>query len=217
MTIKQKLFILTILPTFALLFFSISHITDKYRIYNAQETLLMSSTFINNSANILYELQLERGVSSSYLNTSIKNNEYFKNLLLKQQKVTNAAINKFNFFLQQLNKKNIIIANNDFINRLSISLKSLIEIRKTISKSTITSKKSFNLFSHINFQLLDLVESIRYYSDNEKTQSNILILKKLLVYQEHNAREREFLLQINEQLLSPENLEKLTKIGRAHV
>lgn len=209
MTIKQKLFLLTILPTITILIFSVNHAVDKYKSYQNHELLISSSTLMNHTANVLHELQLERGLSSSNIKSGEENSLYFIELLLGQQFETDRAIKKFNSFLNDLDKKNLQIANQEIIDSIAILLKSIVYIRESIANSEMTHENSFTYFSYTNSQLLELVESIKFYSNDEMIQTRIMALKKILLLQELSGQERALILQINRNSLSEKNLEKI--------
>lgn len=215
MTIKQRLFLLTILPIVTILLFSINHAIDKYNSYQNHELLISSSTLMNHTANVLHELQLERGLSSSNIKSSEKNSLYFMELLLGQQFETDRAIKKFNAFLNDLDKKHLKIANQEIINSIAILLKSIVYIRESIANSEMTHENSFTYFSYTNSQLLELVESIKFYSNDEMIQTRIMALKKILLLQELSGQERALILQINRNSLSEKNLEKVDTLFEA--
>ncbi|OHE01165.1 MAG: hypothetical protein A2W82_00610 [Sulfurimonas sp. RIFCSPLOWO2_12_36_12] len=215
MTIKQKLFLLTVLPTVTILLFSINHAIDKYNSYHNHELLISSSTLMDHTANVLHELQLERGLSSSNIKSYEGNNLYFSELLLTQQAQTNIAIEKYNAFLNDLNKKQLKIANEEIIKSIDILLKSIVYIRDSILNGEMTHENSFTYFSYTNNQLLELADSIKFYSNDEMIQTKIMALKKILLLQEISGQERALILQINRNSLSIKNLEKIDTLLEA--
>lgn len=215
MTIKQKLFLLTVLPTVTILLFSINHAIDKYNSYHNHELLISSSTLMDHTANVLHELQLERGLSSSNIKSYEGNNLYFSELLLTQQTQTNIAIEKYNAFLNDLNKKQLKIANEEIIKSIDILLKSIVHIRDSILNGEMTHENSFTYFSYTNNQLLELADSIKFYSNDEIIQTKIMALKKILLLQEISGQERALILQINRNSLSIKNLEKIDTLFEA--
>lgn len=215
MTIKQKLFLLTVLPTVTILLFSINHAIDKYNSYHNHELLISSSTLMDHTANVLHELQLERGLSSSNIKSYEGNNLYFSELLLTQQTQTNIAIEKYNAFLNDLNKKQLKIANEEIIRSIDILLKSIVHIRDSILNGEMTHENSFTYFSYTNNQLLELADSIKFYSNDEMIQTKIMALKKILLLQEISGQERALILQINRNSMSIKNLEKIDTLFEA--
>lgn len=215
MTIKQKLFLLTVLPTVTILLFSINHAIDKYNSYHNHELLISSSTLMDHTANVLHELQLERGLSSSNIKSYEGNNLYFSELLLTQQTQTNIAIEKYNAFLNDLNKKQLKIANEEIIKSIDILLKSIVHIRDSILNGEMTHENSFTYFSYTNNQLLELADSIKFYSNDEMIQTKIMALKKILLLEEISGQERALILQINRNSMSIKNLEKIDTLFEA--
>lgn len=213
MTIKRKLFLITVLPTITILLFSVNHIIDKYSTYNTHENLLSSATLLDNTANVLHEIQIERGLISSYINNiHTENNLYFLELFTKQQNRTDAVIKKFDMLLKDLERKNLKIINKKFTNKITILLNSIKGLRDNIANNSMTPYNIFIYFSYINSQLLELAESIKFYSNNENIQDNIMILKRLLILQEISGQERGLVALQNGKKISTVTLQKLNSI-----
>ncbi len=213
MTIKRKLILLTILPTITILLFSVNHIIDKYRTYDTHEHLIESSKLINNTTNVLHELQLERGFISSYINSkNPEHKNYFKDMLDKQQQKTDKVINEFNLFIQYINSEDIQIINKKFTEKITMLLGSIEDVRTNIANNIITPYESFIHFYYINSQLLELADGIKFYSNDNKTQNNIMTLKKLLIFQEASGQERAFIELLIGKEVSLQGLEKLEGI-----
>lgn len=212
MRIKQKLFLLTVLPTITILLFSINHAIDKYNSYQNHDLLISSSTLMNHTANVLHELQLERGLSSSNIKNNGIDNLRFTEMLLAQHVETNKAIQRYDTFIKDLNEKRLKIANKEIINDIDILLKSIVYIRESIENGEMTHENSFTYFSYTNSQLLELVESIKFYSNDEMIQTRIMALKKILLLQEISGQERALILQINRNSMSEKNLERIDTI-----
>lgn len=215
MTIKQKLFLLTVLPTVTILLFSINHAVDKYTSYQNHELLISSSTLMNHTANVLHELQLERGLSSSNIKNNGIENLRFTEMLMAQHVETDRAIERYNTFIKDLKEKRLRIANEEIINDIGILLKSIVYIRESIASNEMTHENSFTYFSYTNSQLLELAESIKFYSNDEMIQTRIMALKKILLLQEISGQERALILQINRNSLSEKNLEKIDTLYEA--
>ena len=212
MTIKLKLFTITILPTITIIIFSIHHLLDKYDIYQRHNLLLFSSKFLNNTAVALYELQLERGLSSNYIYNTGNDKLHFKDLLLKQQQDTDIVITNFDTFLNDLNKNSSVIANQKFIDKVNTLLKSITEIRTNIINNKLTSDESMSYFSNTISQLIELAESIKFYSGDIHIQSDIMILKKLLLLQELCGQERVLVTLLNNKKVLPKDLDELNNL-----
>ena len=204
---------MTILPTITILLFSVNHIIDKYRTYDTHEHLIESSKLINNTTNVLHELQLERGFISSYINSKTpEHKNYFKDMLDKQQQKTDKVIDEFNLFIKYINSEDIQIINKKFTEKITMLLQSIEDVRRNIANNIITPYESFIHFSYINSQLLELADGIKFYSNDNKTQNNIMTLKKLLIFQEASGQERAFVELLINKKVSPQSLEKLEAI-----
>ena len=82
MTIKNKLFLITVSPVIILLFFLLNYTFDKNQLIKHHSNLIKSADIMKTTSNLLHEFQYERGLSSALLTTKDK---YFNKLLLNQQ------------------------------------------------------------------------------------------------------------------------------------
>ncbi|MDQ1268065.1 MAG: Histidine kinase, partial [Campylobacterota bacterium] len=114
--------------------------------------------------------------------------------------------------IRNLNEKRLKIANQEIINSVDILLKSIVYIRESIANNEMTHENSFTYFSYTNSQLLELVESIKFYSNDEMIQTRIMAFKKILLLQEISGQERALILQINRNSLSEINMERIDTI-----
>ena len=192
--IIHKLFILATLPVLTLLLFSISHVSSEYDIFQENEKLLMHSEFIKKFSTLIHELQMERGLSTSYL--SMTSSEYFFNTLKKHQKTTDIKINQFNTYLKNINNNFSNNINNEVLSFIQLEISNLKKTRQEVIKNTITPKQSFIFFTNIIKRLLELVNNTKISTNNEQLFNNILIFKKLLIIQEYAGQERVLITYI---------------------
>jgi len=181
--IKYKLLLLITLPIITLLMFSINHISDKYTASKAHEKLLVYLQLIEKSSNLIYELQIERGLSNSYLND--KTSQYFKEALKKQLRATDIRINNFS-----VDKTILLHTHTEFLTEANIYFKKLPFIREEVSKNKINSKVSFEYYTDFNALLVQLIHSIKLNSNNEYIYNNIELLQKLISLEELAGQER---------------------------
>lgn len=212
MTIKQKLFMMTIVPTMTIVLFSANHLSDKFTTYKNHELLLTSSLLLEDIHEALYELQLENSLSSNYLESNEKDKPYYKDLLLKQNTKADISIKKFDTLVKDINKEHLIIANAEFIEIVATLLKSINVTRNSIMNDALSSEETMQYFNHINSQLLELSDSTRFYSNDIGIQNSIIVLKKLIFLQEISGQERVSVTQLNGKKVSLKSLEKLNSL-----
>jgi len=187
MTIKSKLFLITVSPIIILLFFLLNYTFDKNQIIKHHSNLIKSADIMKTTSNLLHEFQYERGLSSALLTSK---DTYFNKLLLKQQKKSNLAIEKFVKVFNELDEKFLSISNNEMIKDLKSDFQSLYNLRKDILNYKIQSYESFQFFTHLNADLVEIVEHITLYSTDEETYTKIQTLKQIITFIEYAGQER---------------------------
>jgi len=203
MKIRTKLFLLTVAPVLALLFFSINHLQDTKDSLLNQNKLLKSSELLNLSSNLIHQLQYQRGLSSSLLNTK---NNYFKNLLQKQQVKTELAFNNFFKIFNTLDTDFLSSSNKKMLEDIKLDKLGLKKIEIGILNLEIPMSESFNYFTHLNADLLAIVTHITLYSTDKKTYNEIQTLKQLIAFKEFAGQERALVTILNSEKLSDENM-----------
>ncbi len=205
--IKDKLLVLATLPILTILLFSANHIKDKYFELNSHEKYLKYSELIQKSGNILHELQMERGLSSSFLNDS--NSSYFLTELSKQKIQTNYALDAFKQYNSSLDKTILSSTSINFLNKVDKQILQFMQIRDNIKNKEISSEESFQFITNLNKDILSLTSSLKIYSNDEQIYNEILALKQLLILQESAGQERAHLATLVQKFnISAEDLQK---------
>jgi signal transduction histidine kinase/ActR/RegA family two-component response regulator len=186
--INTKLFLLSMVPVIALLLFSLNHISEKYNALEKHKTQLVYTGFIFTISDLMHEVQLERGLSSGYLNMIDK--EYFKNRLTLQLHHTDTAIGIFERYLHTETIAHLDTNTLAQIQNVKKQLLDLTQIREDINQRVLGRNESFNYYSIVNNTLLEITKSLKLHSNEEKTNIQILILQKLIALQEYAAQER---------------------------
>lgn len=189
-----KLFILSIILVIALLLFSLGHVKEKYHVLEKHESQLVYTKFIDILSNLMHEIQLERGLSTGYL--SSVDQKYFKTMLLKQYNKSDKTIESY---LKGINENSHYITNKNarlLIKNVEYSLSRIKSIREQVHLKTLSTSESFNYYTFINKNLLELSNTIKLYSDNEKTHIQIIILQKLIILKEYAGQERAIVTKL---------------------
>ncbi len=203
--IKHKLLLLIALPTIALLIFSLNHFNDKYSELQKHKIFLIYSKIIKNSSNLLHQLQLERGLSSNYINNT--EDAHLKITLKKYHKNTDNAIKIFKENMGKIDTTILSNSNKNFLYNIDRYIIYLKTARKQILKREISSKESFKYYTDFTVDLLELTQSFETHSNNNETYNDTLILKKLLLLQEFAGQERGFMAHLlNAQHISREDM-----------
>jgi PAS domain S-box-containing protein len=169
-TIINKLKILTALPLIILFFLFIFFITNSYQTLNNMNGLKEHITQINHIANLMNEIQKERGLSSGYLGSEGKE---FKFELMKQRKETDHA---FLLFSKNSNRKMFY----------KEKRKEFMKIRDKIERVALSNIESFNFFTDKIMKLeenyLNIALSIhdRNVKNHLQSYANLSLMKESL-------------------------------------
>ena len=185
MSIKLKLFLITIIPILIIILLSFSYVLNNYENIKTSKNLLKSIHLLKSIDDLLFELQYERGLSTSFSNTK---NIIFKNKLEKQYIKTDKSIQDFIKSYKKLDSKKV--KNIYKKNFLSSSLESIPYIRKSIKDSSFSAIDSFLFYSKLNHRLIKLIKGVEFYSTNEKIYNNIKIIDLLTSFREYAGKER---------------------------
>ena len=214
MTIKRKLFLLIIIPTLAIFFFSAGHISDTYNSLQNQKQLIKSLELIKNTSNLLHELQYQRGLSSSYLNSKEK---HFKELLKKQEPKTKKALKEFFSISYELDNKFLSILNKSMISDIKGDHLSLEYLQKDILDLKISAKDSFKFFTHLNSDLIEIVKKTKLYSQDDKIYNEIQVLKLLILFREFAGQERALVAMLNNENFSHDDMRLFYSVTTAQI
>lgn len=127
--LARKMLLAITLPLFALIFFSGHYIYDKYVAERKMQQALQQLTVLQSSAQVVHELQKERGMSAGFLGSSGKN---FSDTLPQQRQAVDAALNRF-----QSQRSNVIYA------QISQKITQLPAIREQVSQLKIVLHNKF--------------------------------------------------------------------------
>ncbi|MEA3228660.1 MAG: ATP-binding protein [Campylobacterota bacterium] len=188
--ITKKLLVVATLPIVTLLIFSITHFNAEYSklVENKQE--LIQLEIMNKSSTLLHELQIERGVSSSYLKGGV-NKTFFEEMLKKQKIKTDRELNKFKLSIHKLdNSATSNIDTTIYIQNSMEMLKKLSQIRKDVLDSNIEIDLMFNYFTSLNSKLISILTSLSIEVDSHQINLDIVAIKKMVQFQELAGQER---------------------------
>jgi len=187
-TIMQKLFIVSALPIITLLIFSINYINNNFSILSKDKIELSHLKIIDKASNLIHTVQLERGLSISLIID--KKSSFFINKLEQQTKITDTAL--INFFKQidSIDKINISSSTKKYIDNLKDSVVSISDIRKFVKKGTVSTNDIFNFYSTLNEELISIQDGFKLHTNSKKTNSDIIILNRVVKLQEHAGKER---------------------------
>jgi len=190
LTIKQKIFLLSVVPLVFLIIISSYLLYKEYKSYEAygkMEKLIKIATIY--MPNLLIELQRERGYSTAYLANEGKK---FKNELLNQQQKTDLALRKIKSYFNKINFKKLDKEfYEEYINIFG-KLNKLSEIRNKVLNLQIDVLDVIHFYSFINRKLLQTKDHLFDYSVSKKLVKSLIILDKTYQLTEYAGKERAY-------------------------
>jgi methyl-accepting chemotaxis protein len=181
-TIKQKLFFMTLIPVFVLVYYALNHAYMEYQNHH-RATLLQESIEIGIlCSNLVHELQKERGYTAGYLGSKgVK----FSNELPSQHDATQRLIQNLKEHLQHTEHSSLESSIEDSLHNTLSALENIDSIRDSVIQHDIQTKKAITYYTFINTQLLEIITKI------SKKSSNADITRELIAYSNFlQAKER---------------------------
>ena len=204
-TIKQKLFFVVSLPIITLSLLSINFINNKYQLLKENKIELSHIQTMKKTSDFVHELQIERGLSASYLNT--KSDLYFTTKLLSHKKRTDLALKNYEEEINSLDLSSLSKFHLQYINDIKSILKEFSEIRKKIEKKEIKAKESFDYFTHLNNILIAALTGLEIHANSHETNTEIMALYRIIKLKEYAGQERALIAHLlYVQKLSEKNL-----------
>ena len=190
LNIKQKLFLIVIIPTIALLLSGLNLGYSDYNAIKSNEKLLLKAELIRESSKLVHDLYLERELSSAYFN--INTQEYFREELKVKRKITNLDIEIFKL-------KNIDCLESisqEFLNSSKKFISQLVFVREQIERHDMSSDEGYAFYTNFTTVLLELINSLSLQSNTQTKTSYILSIQKLLKLQALAGQERAFVTRL---------------------
>lgn len=180
--LARKMLLAITLPLFALIFFSGHYIYDKYVAERKMQQALQQLTVLQSSAQVVHELQKERGMSAGFLGSSGKN---FSDTLPQQRQAVDAALNRF-----QSQRSNVALA------QISQKIKQLPAIREQVSQLKISTTQQVSFYTDLIAALLKVVDEISLHSQNAEIALQTNAYAAFLQNKERMGLERAILSNV---------------------
>ncbi|MFL1802025.1 methyl-accepting chemotaxis protein [Plesiomonas shigelloides] len=180
--LARKMLLAITLPLFALIFFSGHYIYDKYVAERKMQQALQQLTVLQSSAQVVHELQKERGMSAGFLGSSGKN---FSDTLPQQRQAVDAALNRF-----QSQRSNVAHA------QISQKITQLPAIREQVSQLKISTAQQVSFYTDLIAALLKVVDEISLHSQNAEIALQTNAYAAFLQNKERMGLERAILSNV---------------------
>ncbi len=150
--LASKMLLAICLPLLALLFFASHYAYDRYQAAHEMEQALQQLTVVKSSAQLVHELQKERGMSAGFIGSQGRK---FADVLPRQTLLVDEAIRHFQ--AQEQGMAHEAVAQ---------GLSELAGIRDQVSKLTIEAPRQVAFYSQLIASLLKVVDEISLRSQD---------------------------------------------------
>jgi len=189
--IRDKLLLFMLLPLITLLFFSISEIVKKNKQLVDNISTQNFITIALSLNNVVHELQKERGRSSGFIGSQAK---LFKEEMIAQRHLSDQVIVTLN---KQLAKRHQDIAYWQLSDKFKQLQNELAKLQISRTKiDTANSQDSFDFFSSLNSQTINLVQYLQVLTHDAKLSQLADSYANLLWLQERSGQERAILNRV---------------------
>ncbi len=190
LTIQRKQFLIIIIPIIALVFLVFVVVLNDYKVLKLNDKILSQVQQVDTAAQLMYELEYERGLSS--ISAQNIQEDYFPKALLEHRKLSDER-NK-NFLKNKSNYASGL--SQEFFNAIEKKIHFLPTLRRQVDQHIISHNDAFLFYSTFNDILLELIYTVPLNSHDEETSAYIIALQKILKLQELNAHRRGQVTQL---------------------
>jgi methyl-accepting chemotaxis protein len=187
LTIKQKLFGLTMLPVILLTLIVGKTLLDTNSQTTMFSNLEVSINLSTKVSKLIHETQKERGASAGYLGSGGKK---FGDVLRNQRELTNERILEMKSFLSQVDLNSINSQMSHFIQTAMGELENINTIRQGVDNLSIATPKAIGYYTNINTNFLNGVIEVAKISDDRELTNAISAYANFLLSKERAGIER---------------------------
>ena len=186
-SIKNKLLFLTLVPVMVLLYYALSHANTEYNSYTNASHLEKRSMMGVASANLVHELQKERGFSAGFLGSKGKK---FSSELSSQHATTDKLIAELKDHLSLHSMEDNSDLVSKFLNSALSKLETIKSIRTNVLSMKIPTPKAIAFYTSINSDFLKMITEISKESHNSKMTKEMIAYSSFLESKERAGIER---------------------------
>ena len=185
--IKSKLFLIFIIPTFALIYQISISIYTKSQILDETDKLSISIQLATKITSLVHETQKERGMSAGYLGSKGKK---FSDKVLEQRTHTDEKLKALTSAMQKDNLKVLAPIFVSHLEKALANFASLKSIRKRITDLSIDKSKAIAFYTNSNANFLDAIAKLAKSSTNDKITKELNSYINFLYSKERAGVER---------------------------
>lgn len=187
-SLKKKIFLLLVLPITGVLVLSILAITKSYKTHQSMAEVEQSVLVATNFANLVHELQKERGMTAGFIGS---NGKKFAKEIVGQRKETDKKLAQRKAFLQQ---HEITLPGFESLTRdIEGRLSQLNSIRRQVDAGTIKIQNALGYYTKTNASLLKTSSLIAKQSEDSTIVAQAIAYYNFLQGKERAGIERAVL------------------------
>ncbi len=176
----KRLLYSAFVPLIGMLILGFIIIWNHYSEYENIKVTSNVSNIIFNISKLTHSLQIERGLSSAYL---AKEDEEFKNSLIKQRNKFDASVEIFFNRLYAFDKKNILFISPN-IKKFKQDTESLNSFRQKVISKQVSQTQAIQYYNDIIKNILNITSKISTLNLDAKLSSSISTLSSFSNYKE---------------------------------
>lgn len=210
LTMGRKFFLVLFLPLLSILWMTLSTVLERQAVVTRMDNLQEVAILGRHSANLVHELQRERGMTAAFLSSQGRN---FHTELPVQREATNTQAESFDRYIADIDFSRHdprIEAQVDLAKRL---LEGKDDLRRKVDGLDITAEASTDAYTNINEALIDIVAKLTFGVDQGEVARQLTAYYDLLNIKELAGIERAVLAaSFSADAISPAMFRKLLSL-----
>lgn len=187
---RSKLLIITLVPIFGLILFSIILFKTNKERHSEMQSLQQYIEFSEVIGSLVHEIQKERGNTAGFLGSKgVK----FNSELRAQQKLTDQRLDPFNTSSEFIMTQSVLGGINSRIINVQSILKKLGNVRASVSRQDMPLKEALGYYTSINTELLNIVAGLTKISSDASLVAGITSYSNFMKGKERAGIERAVL------------------------
>ncbi|GAX87723.1 methyl-accepting chemotaxis protein [Lebetimonas natsushimae] len=190
LSLRASMIIIVVLASVFLTYYNVKDFIIWHNEVSVKKELSYLVNLSKSLSTLIHETQKERGASAGYLGSKGKK---FKNILLKQRKLTDEKIKKYYNVLNSIDKSILDNEIKIYINKLNNYLSNINNIRKKVDNFEIGLKDEVAWYTNMNAIILNIIGYTAKLSPNSKIAMELAAYTSFLKAKERAGVERAVL------------------------
>ncbi len=190
LSIRNKLFVMAGIPTFAMLFFSIYLVLVDYVVWAEMKAIHNLSEIATKASVLVHETQKERGITAGFIGSK---GAIFAAELPPQRRTVDKVIANFKTLLKESDTQQYGTKFNQHLDKVLADLDRLSNRRNSISAMTLPLSEAIEFYTALNHKLLGLIREMTELTSSGEMARRIAAYDSFLQSKERAGIERAVL------------------------